>query len=314
MRKTIRLGTRGSALALIQAEKIKQKLLESWDPLGDETEIEIVPISTSGDWRADHVEQSFVELGGNKDRFTKEIDDALSSGHIDMAVHSVKDLASTLTAGIRLSATLARDDARDAFISRSAASLNTLPEGATIGTSSLRRQAQILAERPDLRMIPLRGNVDTRLEKLKNGMADATILAVAGLIRLQVENRITAILSASTMLPAAGQGALGVLIREQDEAMDELLAPLDDGTTRICVTAERAVMRAIDGDCTTPAAAFATITGSGLLALEALVARADGSDLVRLAATGDVRQAEAIGDMLGEKLRKRAPADLFSNE
>ena len=312
MKKKIRLGTRGSPLALIQAESIKQSLFEMNPHLSDEATIEIITIRTSGDWRPEQKDKRFVEMGGNKGMFTKEIEDALRSDYIDLAVHSMKDVSSTLPPDLDLGAIIARADHRDAFIGRTAQTLEALPEGAVIGTSSLRRQAQILAQRPDLRVVPLRGNVETRLKKIEDGQADATLLAVAGMVRLGLEARISSILSVTTMLPAAAQGALGVEIRRDDETLRALLAPLNDETTHACVTAERAVMRAVDGTCNTPAGAYATLTASGQLAIEALVARADGSDMLRLAATGNPKDADQIGELLGQNLRKRSPANLFA--
>lgn len=310
--KKIRLGTRGSPLALIQAESIRQRLFDMNPHLADETTIEIVPIRTSGDWRPEQKDKRFVEMGGNKGMFTKEIEDALRANHIDIAVHSMKDVSSTLPPDLDIGAIIARDDPRDAFIGRNAPTLEALPAGAVIGTSSLRRQAQILAKRPDLRVVPLRGNVETRLKKMEDGQADATLLAVAGMARLGIEARISSVLPVTTMLPAAAQGALGVEIRRDDEALRLILAPLNDAATYACVTAERAVMRAVDGTCNTPAGAYAMLTASGQLAIEALVARADGSDLLRLAATGDPKNADQIGEMLGQNLRKRSPANLFA--
>jgi hydroxymethylbilane synthase len=226
-------------------------------------------------------------------------------------VHSLKDVASSLVPRLELAAILRRDDARDAFICSRAKTLGDLPAGSVVGTSSLRRQAQVLARRPDLRVLPLRGNIETRLKKLESGQADATILAVAGMARLGVDHRIASIMTVADMLPAAGQGALSVEIRSDDDAARSLLKALDDGDTRACTTAERAVMRAIDGTCHTPAGAYATLK-NGQLSIEALVARADGSDLIRLSATGEARDADAVGEALGRELRRNSPADLFA--
>ena len=311
MKKTIRLGTRGSPLALVQAEEVTRRLFKTCPELAREIDIEIVPIRTTGDWKPEHKERRFVEMGGNKGLFTKEIEEALLTDHIDVAVHSMKDVASVLPSGIELAALIERDDPRDAFIGRLLRSIDELPPGSIVGTSSLRRQAQILAYRPDLRVEPLRGNVETRLQKVVDGQADATILAVAGLARLSVDPLISSILPVSMMLPAAAQGTLGVEIREDAEDLRALFAKIDHAPTRACVTAERAVMRAIGGTCNTPAGAHAVLTDSGLLAVEALVARVDGTDRIRLAATGKPEDADSIGEMLGENLKRRSPADLF---
>jgi len=224
----------------------------------------------------------------------------------------MKDVASALPLGLAIGAILERTDARDAFIGRTAHTLAELPAGAVVGTSSLRRQAQLLAQRPDLRIVALRGNVETRLKKLEDGVAEATLLAVAGLTRLGMTARLSSIMPISEMLPASAQGAMGIEIRADDEDMSRLLAPLNHAVTEACITAERAVMRAIEGSCQTPAGAYATVAPAGSLAIEALVARADGSALVRLTATGDVKDANAIGENLGHDLRSRSPADLFA--
>ena len=312
MKKTLRLGTRGSPLALIQAEDIRQRLIKAHPVLAHDYTIDIIPIRTTGDWKPEHQERRFVDMGGNKGLFTKEIEEALYGGYIDMAVHSMKDVASTLPDGLTIAAVTERQNPCDAFICASASSLDGLPAGAVIGTASLRRQAQILHQRPDLRTTPLRGNVETRLKKLADGLVDATFLAVAGLARLGMESRITAIMAPNNMIPAAAQGALGIETRRDDEATRAWLQPLNHAASFVCVSAERAVMRAIDGSCHTPAGAYAVMTASGQIALDAFVARANGGDMARLAATGAPDQAEDLGDMIGRKLRERSPADLFA--
>jgi hydroxymethylbilane synthase len=206
MKKNMRLGTRGSPLALVQAEEVKKKLLS----LHPEASIEIVPIRTIGDWQNGQKDQRLIDLGGNKGLFTKEIEEALQHGAIDMAVHSMKDVASMLPTNLVIAAILDREDPRDAFVGSTQHTLDALPSGSTIGTSSVRRQAQILARRPDLRVVPLRGNVDTRLKKLGDGIADSIILAVAGMTRLGLANKISSIVETDIMLPAAAQGAIGI--------------------------------------------------------------------------------------------------------
>jgi len=312
MKKIIRLGTRGSPLALVQAEEIRHQLLVAYPHMAAEIEVEIVPIRTEGDWKPEHKERRFIEMGSNKGLFTKEIEDALINNYVDMAVHSMKDVASQLPDNLEIAAITERNNPHDAFIGRKAHTLGELVPGSIIGTSSLRRQAQLLAQRPDLKIVPLRGNVETRLKKLENGLADATLLAVAGLARLGLESHISSIMSIQAMLPAAGQGALGIEVRRDDEDMLKFLAPLNHQNSSICVTAERAVMRAIDGSCHTPAGAYATVH-SGQLSLEALIARADGTGLLRLSAQGNADDAEMIGEKLGHKLRATASADLFTS-
>ncbi|HUY68401.1 MAG TPA: hydroxymethylbilane synthase, partial [Alphaproteobacteria bacterium] len=280
--------------------------------LQHDTEIELTPIRTAGDWKPEHKERSFALLGGNRDLFTKEIEDALLTGYIDIAVHSMKDVATVLDPRIAIAALLERADPRDAFIGHSARALETLPEGATVGSASLRRQAQILVKRPDLRVVPLRGNVDTRLGKLAKGQVDATILAVAGLARLGAFNRISSILDVATMLPSACQGVIGVEARRDDEQAQKLLAPLGHAATSACVAAERAFVKALEGSCNTPIAALAQIGKDGMLRLEGLAARPDGSEIVRQDNSGPPAEAAQLGATLGEDLKSRLPPDFFA--
>lgn len=312
MKKILRLGTRDSPLALIQAEEVRRKLLEAHPGLETQTAVEIVPIRTTGDWKPGQHEKNFVDPGGYKGVFTKEIEEALQSGHVDMATHSMKDMASRLPDGLEIAALLERADPRDAFIGRMVRTLDELSSGATVGTSSLRRQAQILARRPDLRVVPLRGNVDTRLRKLSEGAADATLLAVAGLARLGAADRISSIMDTDVMLPAAAQGAIGIEIRRGDEELRRLLAPLNVPATSVCVGAERALLYVLDGSCQTPIAALARLTGREEITLEGLVAKPDGTAIVRLSQSGPVRDFEALGMELGQKLKGRLPADFFA--
>jgi len=311
MQKTIRLGTRGSPLALIQAEEVKKRLITAHPEIGRNAVIEIVPIRTTGDWKPEHKERSFIELGGNKGLFTKEIEEALLSSHIDMAVHSMKDVASSLPDNLEIAAILERLDPRDAFIGRQARTLDELPKGATVGTSSLRRQSQLLAHRPDLRIVPLRGNVDTRLKKLADGFADATLLAVAGLMRLDMLDRLSSIMSTDVMLPAAAQGAIGIEIRKDDAAMQEWLKPLNAPDTFICIATERALLKALDGSCHTPIGVFAKIAGDKI-ALEVKVARANGTSLFHLTETTPRQDAESFATEIGLKLKAQLPPDIFS--
>jgi hydroxymethylbilane synthase len=297
---------------LIQAEEIRRTLFKANPQLSPGTEIEIVPIRTTGDWKPEHMEKRFIEMGGSKGLFTKEIEDALLSGHIDLAVHSMKDVASELSDRLTIAAILPRNDPRDAFISATAPTLADLPSGAVVGTASLRRQAQILARRPDLRVVPLRGNVETRLKKLGDGLADATLLAVAGLARLDMTSRIASIIPVDEMLPAAAQGALGVETRKDDDEMIGLLAAINDPASEVCVRAERAVMAAIDGSCHTPAGAYATLGADGRVKINALVARANGQNMLRLSDTCAAVDAETLGKQMGDKLRADSPADLFA--
>jgi hydroxymethylbilane synthase len=310
MKQNFLLGTRGSPLALLQAGEVKKKLLALHK--NSDLTIEIVPIKTTGDWKPSQGESRFIELGGNKELFTKEIEDSLHEKYIDLAVHSMKDLAGHLPDGLKIAALLKRLDPRDAFIGREVRNLADLPLGASVGTSSLRRQAQVLARRPDLRIVPLRGNVDTRLRKLNEGMADATILAVAGLERLGAKENISSIMETDLMLPAAAQGTIGIEIRRDDEIMQKLLEPLNDWETSVCVGAERALLRALGGSCQTPVGALARLIGKDELLLEGLVAKPDGTALIRLEQKGTVKDYESIGMELGARLKGHMPPGFFA--
>ena len=309
MKKPLRIGTRGSPLALIQAEEVRAALLAAHSELAP-GDVVLVPIRTSGDWKPEDRERRFIELGGNKELFTREIEASLLTGQIDMAVHSLKDVSSRLHEDLAIAAVLERTDPRDVFIGRQGETLDALPPGATVGTSSLRRQAQILARRPDLRVTPLRGNVDTRLKKLADGMADATVLAAAGLKRLGFGGGV--ILDPAVMLPAAAQGALGVEIRSGDPVMQRLVVPLNSVPCMLCVRAERAMLGVLDGSCRTPIAALAQLTGDGTITLEGLAAEPDGTRLVRLAQTGSSADPESLGIALAQKIRSLMPATFFA--
>ncbi len=258
MQSKIRIGTRGSKLALAQAHQIRARLMTAHNLELDDFSIKI--IKTTGDIITD---KPLAEFGG-KGLFTKEIEEALTASEIDLAVHSMKDMPTKLPEGLEISCLLPREDVRDAFISLKASRLADLPKGASLGTSSLRRQAQVKQLRPDLTVIPYRGNVDSRLRKLDDGVADATLLAYAGLRRLGLENRVTSLIEVSDMLPAIAQGAIGVETRIGDERMAKYLAPLHDLTTSLCVETERAFLAELDGSCRTPIAGLARLDGDAL--------------------------------------------------
>lgn len=295
----LRIGTRGSPLALAQAHQV-QGLLGG-------LKTEIVVIKTTGDKVLD---RPLADIGG-KGLFSKEIDEAMLDGRIDIAVHSSKDLETWMPDGIVLAVFLEREDPRDAFISEKAASLDALPAGAVIGTSSLRRQAQILARRPDLRVEPFRGNVQTRMQKLKSGEADATLLALAGLNRLGLADVATEILEPEILLPAVAQGAIGITCRDGDSDATASIAALNHAPSWHRVTAERAMLAALDGSCRTPIGGLAEIDKDGVLTLRGLVARADGSEILETTRSGPVSDAEALGRDAGEELRRRAGPDFF---
>ena len=289
---TLRIGSRGSQLALWQANHISALLRAR----GHEVEIDI--IHTTGDKITD------VALAkvGTKGMFTKEIEEALAAGKVDLAVHSLKDLPTELPKGFEIAAITERQDPRDAFCTRHYAKVEDLPNKARVGTSSLRRQAQLKAIRPDLDIHPLRGNVDTRLRKLEEGQYDAIILASAGLKRLGKTELIKQIIPAEIMCPAAGQGALGIEIREGDTKTRELLAFLNDSDARAATTCERALLNSLGGGCQVPIGAFAEVK-NGKLHLDSIVADPDGSKLLRDSREGD--DPETLGNEAGASLLKR---------
>ena len=293
--KKVVIATRGSQLALWQAEHIKSRLMAQYEGL----EVELLILKTKGDIILD---VPLAKVGG-KGLFVKEIEEALLAGTADLAVHSMKDVPMVLPEGLTLGAVPEREICTDLFLSEKYASLEELPQGAKLGTSSLRRQSQALALRPDLEVAMLRGNVETRLRKMKEGQYDAIILARAGVKRLGLGASLQQDLTPPSFLPAVGQGALGIEIREDRPEMRELVAFLDDMPTRLCVTAERAFLRRLDGGCQVPIAAHAVLEGEGLV-LEALVADPLGKvvfrDTVRCAAT--LEEADAAGQKLAEKL------------
>jgi hydroxymethylbilane synthase len=290
--KLLSIGTRGSALALWQAEHVRRLLRERTG-----ADAAIIVIKTAGDRAAD---VPFSQVG-TKGMFLKEIEDALRDGRVDLAVHSLKDVPTELPAGLTLAAFLEREDVRDALMSRSGAGLGALPLGARVGTSSLRRQSQLRHYRADLAVAELRGNVDTRLGKLDRGDYDAIVLAKAGLDRLGLAHRITEILSVEISLPAAGQGALTIEARADDAELLERLKQLDHAETRACVAAERALLGALGGGCQIPVGAWARIE-NGELVLDAAVLSPDGSDCLRRQAAGSADRPEELGRDLAAAL------------
>jgi len=301
----IRIGTRGSPLALAQAHDVRRRLMEAHGRREDN--FEIVVIKTSGDRIQD---RPLSEVGG-KGLFTKEIEEALIAKDIDLAVHSMKDVATELPPGLGLSAILPREDVRDAFISLNHASLEEMPAGSRVGTSSLRRAAQVKFLRPDLEVVGFRGNVQTRLEKLASGVADATFLACAGLNRLGLADRITSAVEPTTMVPAIAQGAVGIEIRDDDEAIRDLLQPLNDEATALCVTAERAFLKTLEGSCRTPIGGLAELAG-GQLTMGGEVLSPDGKERYRGTRTGPAASAIRIGEELAGTLLDQAGPEFLT--
>ena len=300
----LRIGTRGSPLALVQARMVQARLAAA---LGvDVGAIELATIRTSGDVIQD---RPLAEEGG-KGLFTKEIEEALLDGRIDLAVHSAKDMPTLLPQGLMLAACLEREDARDVFISRKASSLDALPHGAALGTTSPRRQAIAKRMRPDLRVVPLRGNVETRLRKLDEGQADAIILALAGLKRLGLQAQATKVMSVEEFLPAAAQGAIGIEAREKDSRVRDMLARIDHADTSVAVACERDFLAELDGSCRTPIAGHATLSGR-VLHFRGLIVKPDGSAAHETAVAGALEDAATIGADAGRALRQYAGPGFF---
>ncbi|MFY9909191.1 MAG: hydroxymethylbilane synthase [Candidatus Sulfotelmatobacter sp.] len=301
----LRIGSRGSQLALWQANHISALLRTR----GHEVEIEI--IHTTGDKITDVPLAMVGTKGGlGKGIFTKEIEEALAAGRVDLAVHSLKDLPTELPAGFEIAAITERQDPRDAFCSRRYSNINDLPQSARVGTSSLRRQAQLKAIRPDLDVHPLRGNVDTRLRKLEQGEYDCIILASAGLKRLGKTELIKQIIPAEIMCPAAGQGALGIEIRLGDAVTRQHLEFLNDRNARAATTCERALLNRLGGGCQVPIGAFAE-RRNGKLHLDAIVADPDGSKLLRESRDGDLNDPEKLGNDVGDSLLRRGGDEIL---
>jgi hydroxymethylbilane synthase len=293
----LRIGTRGSPLALIQAGAAREALVTAHGL--DPEAVVIVPISTTGDRERN---RSLAEIGG-KGLFTKEIEEALLEGAIDIAVHSMKDLPAELPDGLAIAAMLPREDPRDGFISPVAPTLQALPRGARLGSSSVRRAAQALHLRPDLEIVPFRGNVETRLKKLEAGVAAATFLAMAGLNRLGLGGTATAIMSVEEMLPALAQGAIGLETRAADTAVIDLVQGVDDPATAAAVAAERGFLKALDGSCWTPIAGLAVLEGA-LLRFRGAALTADGRQVFEAVREGPAGEAAALGADAGREVRR----------
>ncbi len=300
----LRIGTRGSPLALAQAYETRNSLAAAHPML----ETEIVVIKTTGDKILD---RPLADIGG-KGLFTKEIDEAMLADKIDLAVNSMKDVPTWLPDGIILPCMLPREDPRDAFISSIAKNIDDLKRGAVVGTSSLRRQAQILLRRPDLQVISLRGNVQTRLRKLEEGEVDATFLAMAGLNRLGMADAATSVIPTDICLPAVGQGAIGITCRENDARTQKTLIPLNDMSTHICVSAERTMLEILDGSCRTPIGGLAALEGD-LYSIQCLIAQIDGSDVLQTSRHGNIEDAISLAKEAAEELLSRAGPDYLKS-
>lgn len=302
----MRIGTRGSPLALAQANEIRGRLAAIHAISVDRIKLDV--IRTTGDAIRD---RPLAQAGG-KGLFTKEIDDALLAGVIDLGVHSAKDLPTTLPSGLAIAAVPPREDARDVFISLTAKALRDLRPGAIVGTASLRRQALLKRLRPDLTVVNFRGNVETRLRKLEEGVVDATLLALAGLRRLGLVEKATAVLAIDEFLPAVGQGCLAVVARADDTRVLPLIAPLNNTMSAQALTAERAFLAVLDGSCRTPIAGYAVVADDRLH-FQGLIAKPDGSRQLRVEREGPRDDAVLLGAQAGRELKAQAGGDFFAH-
>lgn len=302
--RPLRIGTRASALALAQAHETRDRLMAAHDLAADC--FEIVPMSTTGD----RIQNRALKEIGGKGLFTREIEDALAQGDIDIAVHSMKDMPTIQPDGLVIDCYLPREDVRDAFVSPQYRTIKDLPQGAVVGTSSLRRRAQLLLRRPDLQLVEFRGNVQTRLRKLDEGVAVATFLAMAGLSRLGLPDVAQSAIDPEEMLPAVAQGCIGVERRADDGATATLLAAIADQDSGLRVTAERAFLARLDGSCETPIAALAVLEGDQIW-LRGEILRPDGSDSLSQERRGAASDGVAMGVDLAQELLSRAPSDFF---
>lgn len=306
----LKIGTRGSPLALAQAYETRERLMAAFDL--PEQAFDIVVIKTTGDDRTMIDADRPLKEIGNKGLFTKEIEEAMLDGSIDISVHSTKDMPTEQPEGLVLDVFLPREDVRDAFISAKYNSLTDLPEGAVVGTSSLRRKAQLMSVRPDLKVVEFRGNVQTRLQKLEDGVADCSFLAMAGLRRLGLENKAASAIEPDDMLPAVAQGAIGIERRAEDALAEHMLAALHHAETGTRVLCERAFLRALDGSCETPIAALSEVVGTQIH-LRGEILKTDGSQRLQTEGVAPLEEAEALGRALGEQLLKDAGAGFFDS-
>lgn len=304
----MKIGTRGSKLALIQA----QQLVETLKKTNPGMDIEIVIIRTSGDWKPSDGEILLSEAAGGKGLFAKEIEMALLDGRIDVGVHSLKDVPTFLTPQLSLTHVLKGEDPRDAFVSDKAGSLDELPAGSIVGTSSMRRKAIILSRRPDLNVVPLRGNVDTRLQKMRNGQVDALILAAAGLQRMGLDHEIASYLEPEAMLPAVCQGIIGMEIRKDDMNASKILDTIHHSVTGMRATAERCMLAVLDGSCRTPIGSYGQWIDENTMRLRGLVASPNGIEVYHAEETAIVKtdeDAHALGLRVGHMLKAKTPQD-----
>lgn len=309
MKNALKIGTRGSPLALVQTSMVEAKLRA----VNPELQIERVIIKTSGDWKPSDGETRLSETAGGKGLFALEIEEALLADKIDCAVHSLKDMSSFLPDGLAIDHVLEREDPRDAFICLKADHFMDLPQGAVVGTSSLRRQAFLMEKRPDLKSVPLRGNVHTRIEKLKEGQVDATFLAMAGLKRLGLSENFIHPIDDAEILPACAQGIVGIEARIDDEEMRNLLDQIHHAPTGLCAAMERAALQTLDGSCRTPIGSYARFKGEDIL-FDLKVASCDGRRVYAdqmIVRVKTMEEAARAGHDIASKLKPNIPADIF---
>ncbi len=303
------IGTRGSPLALVQANMVKDKIAK----ISQDIDVSLRIIKTSGDWKPSDGEVRLNALEGGKAQFATEIEDALLNGKIDIAVHSMKDMETILPDGLTIPFMLPREDVRDGFLSNIARNINDLPSSCAVGTSSVRRQAFLLNKRPDIKVVPFRGNVQTRIDKMRNSQVDATFLACAGLNRLGLSHEVTSIIDVEDMLPAVGQGAVGIEIRECDMDKLSFINQISCPETYICVSAERSVLRALGGSCHTPVGVYAMLNGSEIY-LRVKIISLDGKYVWADEFCKDISgvdEAVELGEKLGKYLKSIVPAEVL---
>lgn len=304
--KKLRIGTRGSKLALVQTDSVCEALRAAHPHI----EFEIVVIKASGDWKPAQGEVRLCEQAGGKGQFVKDIEEYILNGHVDIGVHSLKDVPTFMPQGLALNHFMPRGDARDAFISRKAVSLDELPEGAVIGTSSVRRQAVILNRRPDLKVTTFRGNIDTRIEKLNAGQVDAIILAAVGLKRIGRDDEISSYIEPEAMLPAVGQGVIAIESREGDADTQAVLEAINHQPTRLAVLAERSLVAVLNGSCGTPIGSYAQFVNDAEMRLRGMLAAPDGTEMFEAEETAmvdTIEDATALGLRVGRSLKSLVP-------
>ncbi len=305
------IGTRGSPLALVQSNIVKDEIAK----ISQDIDVSLKVIRTSGDWSKSDGEVRLNALDGGKAQFAKEIEDALLSGEVDIAVHSMKDMETCLPDGLVIPHMLPREDVRDAFLSVNSRNISALPDGCVVGSASVRRQAFLLSKRPDIKVVPFRGNVQTRIDKLKRGQVDATFLACAGLNRLGLSNEITSVIEVDDMLPAVGQGAVGIEMRSSDQDKLSFISQLACMETYICVSAERGVLRSLGGSCHTPIGVYAKMN-EGEMHLRICLVSLDGEEMIAEDLREDIasyEEAVKFGEEAGAHLKSKVKPYMLAN-